>query len=48
MKTLFKYATVALLLAGASACAQPSKRASIIDENLAVAEKQIVMLADSI
>ena len=47
MKTLFKYATVALLLAGAAACSQPSKRASIIDENIAVAEKQIGMLADS-
>ena len=47
MKILFKYATVALLLAGASACSQPSKRASIIDENIAVAEKQIGMLADS-
>jgi len=47
MKILFKYATVALLLAGAAACSQPSKRASIIDENIAVAEKQIGMLADS-
>ena len=47
MKTLFKYATVVLLLAGTSACSQPSKRASIIDENIAVAEKQIGMLADS-
>ena len=41
MKTLFKYATVVLLLAGTSACSQPSKRASIIDENIAVAEKLI-------
>ena len=47
MKILFKYATAALLLAGAAACSQPSERASIIDENIAVAEKQIGMLADS-
>ena len=42
-----KCAVVALLAGGVASCAQAPGRAPIIDENVAVAEQQIAMLADS-
>ncbi len=47
MNLTLKCATLLLAAAGAAACTAPPKRAAIIDENVAVAERQIGMLADS-
>jgi len=47
MNLTLKCATLLLAAAGAAACTAPPKRAAIIDENVALAERQIGMLADS-
>lgn len=47
MSVWSKCAVVALLVGGVASCAQAPGRAPIIDENVAVAEQQIAMLADS-
>ena len=47
MKYVLKCALASLALVGVVACSEAPKKASIIDENIAVAKQQIGMLADS-